>query len=752
MTEHSDRLRSALADRYAIQEELGSGGMAVVYLAGDLRHDRQVAVKVLRPELAAAMGSDRFLREIRVTAGLAHPHILPLHDSGEAEGFLYYVMPYVAGESLRGRLERETQLPVDEALRITQQVASALDFAHRQEVIHRDIKPENILLHEGEAMVADFGIALAVSAAGGERLTETGLSLGTPEYMSPEQALGEGEPDARSDIYSLACVLYEMLVGEPPYTGPTAMAVLAKRLSDPVPSARRLRAAIPEPVDAALVRALAKERVDRFGSAGEFAAALVAVEAAEDVAAVKSIVVVPFANLSPDPENEYFADGLTEEIITDLSQVRDLLVISRSSAMTLKGTKKGAKEIAREVNVRYVLEGSVRKAGNNLRITAQLIDAGSDAHLWAQKYSGTMDDVFAIQENVSRSIVGALKIELSAHEKRRIAQRPIEDVDAYELYLKAKAATYSTTEDGMRNALRYFQLAVDAIGDNALLYSGMAYVYFFLMNIGVSIEENRAKAFEFVQKALALDPDMPKAHALLGWLTMFYRGDLEDVKLAARHLKRALAGDPNDFQALWGLLVVYCYFGKVSAAYPIAHRLREIEPLDPLSLWALGGVYFNDARYDLGLQEYRRLYDLDPEHPWWRAWYAWMLAYNGQVDEAVAIVEQSARATPEDMHTKLVLMQIHGLKGDKQAALGLLTGDFREWCWRERAWSYCTATAFALLDEKEEALDWVEHAVDGGNINYPLFSRDPWLENIRGEERFKKLMARVKEEWEQFEV
>ncbi|MGD2153614.1 MAG: serine/threonine-protein kinase, partial [Gemmatimonadales bacterium] len=216
MTEHSDRLRSALADRYALQDELGSGGMAVVYLAGDLRHDRQVAVKVLRPELAAAMGADRFLREIKLTAKLNHPHILPLLDSGEADGFLYYVMPYVAGESVRGRLERETQLPVDEALRITRQVASALEFAHRQDVIHRDIKPENVLLHEGEAMVADFGIALAVSAAGGERLTETGVSVGTAEYMSPEQALGEGEPDARSDIYSLGCVLYEMLVGEPP--------------------------------------------------------------------------------------------------------------------------------------------------------------------------------------------------------------------------------------------------------------------------------------------------------------------------------------------------------------------------------------------------------------------------------------------------------------------------------------------------------------------------------------------------------
>jgi len=467
----------------------------------------------------------------------------------------------------------------------------------------------------------------------------------------------------------------------------------------------------------------------------------------------KSIVVLPFDNMSPDPGDAYFSDGLTEEIITNLSYVRSLRVISRNSAMALKGTKKSTRAIAEELDVQYVLEGSVRKAGNDLRITAQLIDALSDTHLWAEKYSGTFDDVFDIQENVSRSIVDALKIELTSEEGQRIAERPIEDVEAYEYYLKATAATYRITEEGMSEALRHFQLALDAIGGNALLYSGIAYIYFFLMNIGVRIEENRAKALEFVQKALALDPEMPKARALLGWLTMFYRGDLEDVKEGARHLKMALDSNPNEFQALWGLTAVYLYVGRIAAAYPLAKRLRQIEPLDPLALWMLGGVYFNDGRYDLALQEYRRLYEMDPRHPWWRAWYAWMLAYNGQVDEAVGILDESAKATPDDMHTKLALMQIYGLKGDKQAALDELTGEFREWCWGERGWSSCIATAFALLNEKEEALNWLEHAVDSGLINYPRLSeRDPWLENIRGEERFRELMVRVKHEWETFEV
>src|SRR5207302_1406183 len=268
------RLTAALAGRYRIERELGRGGMATVHLAHDLKHDRPVALKVLRPEVAAALGAERFLREIAITARLDHPHILTLIDSGEADGFLFYVVPYVRGESLRTKLEREQQLPLDAALRITEQVASALDYAHRQGVIHRDVKPENILLHEGEAMVADFGIALAVLQEAGERLTATGVSVGTPEYMSPEQAAGDRQLDARSDVYSLGAVLYEMLAGEPPHTGPTARAVIAKILAAPPTRLAVVRRDVPGTVDAALARALGKAPADRFASAAAFASAL----------------------------------------------------------------------------------------------------------------------------------------------------------------------------------------------------------------------------------------------------------------------------------------------------------------------------------------------------------------------------------------------------------------------------------------------------------------------------------------------
>jgi hypothetical protein len=267
-------LQSALGDRYLIERELGAGGMAVVYLARDLKYDRHIALKVLRPELAAVLGAERFLNEIRVTARLDHPHILTLIDSGESGGFLWYVLPYIRGESLREKLTRERQLGIDEALTIARQVASALDYAHGQGVVHRDIKPENILLHEGEAMLADFGIALAVREAGGNRLTETGLSLGTPQYMSPEQATGDRTLDARSDVYSLGAVVYEMLAGEPPVTGPTVQAVIAKLLTERPMSVRTVRDTVPEGVDDAVARALAKVPADRFSSAGDLARAL----------------------------------------------------------------------------------------------------------------------------------------------------------------------------------------------------------------------------------------------------------------------------------------------------------------------------------------------------------------------------------------------------------------------------------------------------------------------------------------------
>ncbi|MDH3497960.1 MAG: serine/threonine-protein kinase [Gemmatimonadota bacterium] len=354
------RLERGLAGRYTIERELGQGGMATVFLATDVRHDRPVAVKVLRPEISADIGADRFLREIKLAAGLTHPHILPVHDSGEADGLLFYVMPNMEGRSLRERLDAERQLPLEEALHITREVAAALDYAHRHQVVHRDIKPENILLHEGAAMVADFGIGKALS--GGASVTQTGMTLGTPTYMSPEQASGEGDIDGRSDLYSLACVLYEMLTGEPPFTGPTAQAVIAKRFVSPIPKVGVTRD-VPPALETAVTRALARTPVDRYPSAAEFAEALRVVtrsmtgphrtppESPKGATGRTSIAVLPLTNRSADPENEYFSDGMTEEIINVLGKVPGIQVASCTSSFAFKGKDVDIRQVGEKLGV-----------------------------------------------------------------------------------------------------------------------------------------------------------------------------------------------------------------------------------------------------------------------------------------------------------------------------------------------------------------------------------------------------------------
>jgi len=417
-----------LADRYVIEREIASGGMATVYLANDRRHSRTVAVKILRPELVSAIGPDRFSREIEIAAHLSHPHILSLYDSGEADGSLFYVMPYIQGESLRQKIEREKQLPIDEAVTIARQVASALDYAHARRLVHRDIKPENVLLHEGVPMVMDFGIALTQSASADDRLTLAGHTLGTPHYMSPEQASGEVNLDARSDVYSLACVLFEMLTGAPPFTGPNAQAVIAKRFTDTAPSIRRFRPAIPEAVEAAIRKALARNPADRFPSCGAFADALA--RPVQRESPLPSVAVLPFLNLSPDPENEFFADGVTEDVIAQLSKIRGLKVISRTSVMRYKKREQGLREIADTLGVATLLDGSVRRAGNRVRIVAQLVDASSDQPLWSETYDRQLTDIFAIQSDVALEIGSALEAEMSAAERRRIHREPTANLQA----------------------------------------------------------------------------------------------------------------------------------------------------------------------------------------------------------------------------------------------------------------------------------------------------------------------------------
>jgi non-specific serine/threonine protein kinase len=497
---------------------------------------------------------------------------------------------------------------------------------------------------------------------------------------------------------------------------------------------------------------LQKDRVRRYQTTDDLIIDLEKLGAAGATAPrpEKSIVVLPFENLSPDPDQDYFSDGLTEEVISDLSNVQALRVISRSSAMTLKGTKKKVPEIARELDVQYVLEGSVRKAGNSLRITAQLIDAANDAHLWAEKYSGTLDDVFDVQEKVSRSIVAALKLKLTPEESRKLAERPIDNVAAYQCYLKASAEIWRFDLNSLDRARVHLQTGLDILGANALLYCAMAFVYFQYVNIGAAHEEYIAKAKEYAEKALALDPDSPQAHFIMGMIGGAFWGNSQEW---VRRLKTALAINPNYVDALRFLAGPYIIsFGKPAAAEPLMKRLREIDPLDPWN-HILRGLYLTfEGQYAAALDPFSRYYEADPDNPVGQFFYGTALAHEKRLDEAFAIIDRGAKAAPDNACTKFGLLLRYALLNDKEKAFREMTPDFQKTSRRDQQWSYFVALPLALLEEKEESLDWLENAVNKGFINYPELERNRFLDNIRGEERFKKLMERVKYEWEHFEV
>jgi eukaryotic-like serine/threonine-protein kinase len=646
-------LRAALEGRYAVERLIGQGGMATVYLARDSRHDRPVAVKVLRAELAASIGADRFLREIKVAARLQHPNILALYDSGEAAGFLYYVMPFVKGESLRARLDREEQLSLPDAIGLTCEIAEALHCAHTQQVIHRDIKPENILLHEGHALVADFGIARAVSEAGGDKLTETGMAVGTPHYMSPEQAHGGDRVDGRADQYSLACMLYEMLVGQPPFHGPNAMAILARHSMEVVPSLQVVRNSIPDEVEDAIMRALEKTPADRFPTIREFAEALAeapigpldrrnssrairarrtaprgvkAVErktpfeiataairkggvkfwsaavaslvvlavfgwggwralhkAGPDAAAAggadpKRLAVMYFASRGGTDSLGHVADGLTEALIHELSEVSALRVISQNGVLPYKNSAVPPDSVARALRVGTLVEGTLTQAGDRLRVSVSLVNAVTGAEIGSKTLERPREEVFALQDDVAKEVAIFLRERLGQEIRVRESQTGTKNVAAWELLQRAEQlvkdvdpllATADTAAASRRLASADTLLArageMDPAWATPLVKRGwLAYRQFDL--IGTF---DKAYYLKWIQRgmahagrALQLKPDAPDALELRGTLR-YYKWilNLEPDQTAAaellagaeKDLRGAVAGDPTAAFA-WSLL------------------------------------------------------------------------------------------------------------------------------------------------------------------------------------------------------
>jgi serine/threonine-protein kinase len=778
-----------LADRYRIERELGRGGMATVFYAWDLKHDRPVALKLLHSDLAHLLGPERFLREIRLSARLQHPHILSVLDSGEVGGtgdqggaLLWYTMPFVEGETLRDRLRREGQLPLNEALRITSQAADALHYAHQHGVIHRDIKPENILLSGNHAQVADFGVAAAIPDGAAEpanRLTETGLAVGTPQYMSPEQSAGERTLDARSDIYALGTVFYEMLAGEPPYTGPTPQAILAKRLTEPLPHIRTVRD-VPPWVEEVVTRALARAPADRFATAAEFVAALerradradrkghriaprrtltltaltamialTALFVAIDLnrrgttpppATTASAAVLPFTDLSQEKDQEYFSDGLTDELITALSRINGLKVAARTSSFQFKDTKADVREVGRKLGVATVVEGSVRKSGNQLRVTAQLVSAGDGYELWSETYDRELADVFAVQEEIARSIATALRLRLGHQTDSALGERPTGDLDAYDLYLKGRFAWNQRTGGSLLLAAQYFKQAVERDSGFARAYAGLADASILLPQYS-AVQPRVAwpQAESAAVKALELDSTLAEAHTSLAYGTMLYEWDWA---AAEAEFKRAIAADPNYPTARQWYGDYLAGRGRLEESLKEMRRGVELDPLSRIIGGELAWTYYVMHRNDEALAQIDTLLRLDPNFS--HTYFIQSLIYLQQRDyeKALTAIQRDSELGGSYAQPESRIVWVHAGRGDTAAAKRVLAG-LQERSKREYVPPWAFAVAYTGLGDKTRAIGWLNRGIDERDMIMAENLFDPILDPLRSDPRFAEVERRM---------
>jgi TolB-like protein/Tfp pilus assembly protein PilF len=741
-----DRLRTAIADRYVIEEEIGRGGAATVYLAEDLKHARKVAIKVLRPS-PGGYEPQRFLREIRIAARLAHPQILPLHDSGESNGLLYFVMPYAGCESLRDRLIREGPLPVDVALRITRAVASALAYAHRLGVIHRDIKPENILLHEGEPVVADFGVATALSAAGGDNvyMTDRGFAVGTPAYMSPEQASAEPGLDGRTDQYSLACVLYEMLTGEPPFAGTGARATMARHAIETPAPIRVRRPTVPGAIERTVMRALSKAAADRFPGMTEFSAALVDpvsdVVAAVTGPASRAIAVLPLVNASADPENEYFSDGMTDELITALAKVEGLHVASRTSVFALKGVREDVRALGARLNVSAVLEGSVRKAGNRLRIAVQLTSVADGRSLWSERYDREMADVFAIQDEISKTIVGTLRTTLLGDLGDPVPVRYTANIKAYTLYLKGRFWWNRRTQDSIAEGIRYFEQAIAEDAGYALAYTGLADSYALQLDYrGAPVREGLERAKLEARRALELDESLAEAHTSLGWVTFIYDWDWPS---AARSLERALQLNPRYSVARqwhsWFLIAM----GQREAALAEGRVAIELDPASVSIRRSMGWLHYYARQPEESLEHLRRALAMNPTAEENHRLLGLSYLQLGLYDEAAAAFKESIALSESPALATAGLGVVAAARGRAADARDILAHLMEESTQR-----YISPIAYAMihtaLGDADEAFHWLDRAYDERRGWLCYLKVEPLLDGLRSDPRFARLRERMR--------
>ena len=813
------RLQAVLAGRYSIERELGQGGMATVFLAQDVRLGRAVAIKLLDPALTSTIGVERFLREIAITARLNHPHILSLIESGQEGGLVYYVMPHIEGESLRDRLRREPPVSVGGAAWIAREVADALTYAHGRGVIHRDIKPENILLSDGHAWVADFGIARAIETCAdsvGKALTLTGLPIGTPAYMSPEQVEGRPDVDGRSDVYSLGCVLFEMLVGRPPFLGRSARAVMQQHVATPPPSLAELRPDLSPQLKTAVERAISKDPLERFqtakafgeelqliaasevagqatppdahagaaargtkpaapeiagrgsrsgtlllASAGLAAVALAAstlfpwkpasrardpaaAPGADSVAAVpaadyrSSIAVMPLAKYSADSQSAFLSEGITEEIIAQLAGIRGLKVISRTSVVALAQKGLTVPQIAETLGVQHVLEGSVQRAGDRIRITLQLIDARTDGHLWAESYDRSLKDVIALRREIAGKVAGALAMAVPGIEGGP-AGETVETSAAYEAYLRGSYWLGRTSPEGLDQAITAFEEATRLDSAYAPAYAGLSTALRQWVTLGYRGGREPyatfTRAAAMADRALTLDSGLAAGHIaralvrILGWAP-------DDAVRA--DLERALVLMPNSGQAHMAYALGLARAGRYPEALAQGETAVQLDPLSATMRGSLALTALGARRYDVAIRESRRALSLEPAF------------VGGNAIEAVALVGQGRPAACLSLdlggfpEIRAICLEAVGRAAEAGRVVDSVSGAYKAGGYAKVFQIGLVGAYYARRDDATRAAEWLERAYAVAPTGLEFRALDSGLfDRVLDDPEFNAAVARI---------
>lgn len=757
-----DQLQAALGSAYTIERELSGGGMARVFVAEERRLRRRVVVKVLASDVAAEISTSRFEREIEFAAQLQHPQIVPLLAAGDANGIPFYTMPFIEGESLGARIARGP-LSTHEAIVVLRDVAKALAYAHARGVVHRDIKPNNILVVDGSAVVTDFGIAKALSEsqraghAAQATLTQMGMAIGTPTYMAPEQIAGDAGVDHRVDIYAFGCVAFEALVGSPPFTADSLSALFAAHLTKVPIAVTERRPDVPPSLSALVARCLEKDPQARPRGGAELIDALDRASAemsGSRAAATRtaapprrvSVAVLPFKDLAADPANDHLGIGLADATITDLATIKALLVRPTNAMLRYRDRRTDALQAARELSVDAVVDGSFQRAGNRLRITVQLIDAKDGISLWATKMTISLDDVFAMQDEVSRSIVEALEVELSRSEEEIHARAAPIQGDAYEAYFRGRVLLLSESLEEANRAIDWFKQALEIDPSFAKAYAGLADAYSRIAFTWEPDGDWYTRAEEMCERALSLDPNLPEGHYLHGRLLWTPNSGFDHAG-AMREFTAAIVAQPslNEVHDWLGILLLH--LSMMNESRECFQRAFAILPNDRIALMHFGFCDYLDGRFEEALsiaQESGR----DISSSW--NFYTEALAQIqlGLLDAAEQTAETATRLFPGEVLFYPIRAVTAALRRDRPRAMQQIEVTVRN----QKAFGhyhhaqYDVACAYAQLAETDLAIEWLTDAATNGFPCSAFFARDPLLMPIRSDERFIKLLASTKAE------